>query len=190
MTSERGLWVTLERNLGPYGALKRIECTGAIGTPDVCYCLGGVTGWIELKEEDHWPKRSGTPITVRSLKLEQVCWLEDWAKLPGGRAFLLLQIVRTYMLLPATIVRPLFERRLNRVELIGSAVATGEGRFPTRAMYDSLTTRHLPQGNATGYGAGGNACRSPSSPVKPVSAVPSSGSTKREPRSTDDWITG
>lgn len=109
MSSERALWVTARRHLTPYGKLVRIENAASLGTPDVCYCLLGRMGWLELKE-DRAP-RAGKPVRLESLKLEQVLFLEDWER-AGGRAWLLAQLGRSYALLSPTEVRAVWRGEL------------------------------------------------------------------------------
>ena len=48
--TERALWRTVRTALAPYGSLVRIENKVELGTPDVLYCLRGVTGLLELKQ--------------------------------------------------------------------------------------------------------------------------------------------
>lgn len=113
MTSERALWVRARRALAPYGRLVRVENRAEPGTPDVAYCLLGVEGWLELKE-DPLPK-PGAPIKLRELTLGQVLWAEAWHA-AGGRAWLLAQLGRSYALLTPGEVRAAWNGALTAPE--------------------------------------------------------------------------
>lgn len=64
------------------------------GTPDV----NCTEGWLELKKVRSWPKHSRTPLRVPHFKPEQRIWLRRrWRA--DGRAFLLLQVGRDWVLL-------------------------------------------------------------------------------------------
>ena len=138
MTSERSLWSTARRHLSAYGQLQRIESPLVIGIPDVCYCLLGHTGWLELKELDKWPVRPTTPVRIASLIIEQVIFAESWRR-AGGAAHLLLQVGRAYVLLDASMMRRIFNRSAIRAEVELSALARGERVFPASAVVRALT---------------------------------------------------
>jgi hypothetical protein len=76
----KGKWLRVENPVGP-------------GTPDVHYCVEGMTGWLELKEIPAWPKRSDTPVRLPHYTKEQRLWIMDYAS-HGGRVHLLLRIAR------------------------------------------------------------------------------------------------
>lgn len=120
----------MKAGLSPYGRLVRVENPAAPGTPDVYYSFpGGRRGWIELKHLDDWPMRHDTPIRIPHLTLDQVMWMEEETRM-GGRAFLLLQIRRHYLLLLPPTVRLVWSCQLNGPELIFSALVVEEGSFP------------------------------------------------------------
>jgi hypothetical protein len=50
LTETTQVWHHVRRELGPYGQLTRIEFPVVPGTPDVCYTIKYVTGWLELKK--------------------------------------------------------------------------------------------------------------------------------------------
>lgn len=138
MHSERSLWATTRRNLALYGVLQRIESPIIKGIPDVVYCLLGHTGWLELKELDEWPKRATTTVTIKSLQLEQVLFMENWVR-SRGAAHLLLQAERDYLLLDAETTRKIYARSITKLEIELSAVARGSSKFPTTAVVKALT---------------------------------------------------
>lgn len=70
MTLESNAWAAVRRALAPYGRLVRVENRVEAGTPDVAYCLLGVSGWLELK--------SGA-----GLEAEQLLWAEEWSRAGG-----------------------------------------------------------------------------------------------------------
>lgn len=132
MTLEANLWATVRRNLLPHGRLLRIESPlTEPGVPDVCYCVGGHAGWLELKEVAAWPARDTTPLRVPHLTLEQVLFAESWHD-ASGACHTLLQVDRDYLLLDAAGTRAVYERTVTRTELIGElAVVYGRQTFPT-----------------------------------------------------------
>lgn len=114
--TERSLWFRLRRTLAPYGALVRVENATGAGTPDVCYCLLGVTGWLELKSLPKWPARGTTVIRVPSLTVAQIHWLDAWSR-AGGNAWLLLGISDDYFLFTSGQAADLFACNVNAVNL-------------------------------------------------------------------------
>jgi hypothetical protein len=148
MTSDGPLWDYMRKKLGPYGRFTRIENSCGIGTPDIAYTIRvprdplsrGVSGWIELKYLPLLPMRQDTPVHVPSLQLAQVQWLEDEAK-AGGRAWVLLQAGKIYVLLNPAVTRDLYERRLTTKDL--QAAATCSWRpplFPLAPLCLALST--------------------------------------------------
>lgn len=135
MSREQGLWQTFKRNLAPYGKLQRIEHEFV---PDVAYCLGGISGWVELKHLSAWPVRQSTRVRVPSLKREQADWLMDWSR-AGGEAWCLLQVGREYLLLTPEVTLGLFERQFIRHSLYRCAVTFGSTTLPTKEIYRWLT---------------------------------------------------
>jgi len=91
--SERALSNRVMKILKPLDAV-RIENMCGKGTPDVNY----IGGWIELKQQDKWPKRATTKVRLdHDLTLEQRIWLERRAE-RGGTTWVLLQVQRDYLL--------------------------------------------------------------------------------------------
>lgn len=92
--SEKALAGHVMKALRPLDG-QRVENACGRGTPDVNY----VGGWIELKQQDAWPKKPETPLKLgHDLTIEQRIWLtrrED----KGGIALVLIQVARDYMLL-------------------------------------------------------------------------------------------
>jgi len=139
--SERALWATVRRHLGPYLDLVRVENRAGSGTLDLSWAGLGAEGWLELKHLHGWPIRPETPVVVRRLTLDQVTWLERRAA-RGGRAHLLLRVAREgYALLAPPAVRELYERRLTRDALHMVALLWATGRFPKLDVLRALTGR-------------------------------------------------
>lgn len=91
--SESALASRVMKILKPLDGI-RIENMCSKGTPDVNY--NG--GWIELKQQDAWPKRATTKVRLaHDLSLEQRIWLDRRAR-KGGTTWVLLQIAQDYML--------------------------------------------------------------------------------------------
>tara|TARA_R110000796_G_scaffold41179_1_gene101910 strand:+ start:10402 stop:10809 length:408 start_codon:yes stop_codon:yes gene_type:complete len=92
--SEANLSRNVMKILRPLDA-QRVENKCGKGTPDVNY----IGGWIELKQQDAWPKRPTTKVRLsHDLTLEQRIWINRREK-KGGTVFVLLQIARDYLLL-------------------------------------------------------------------------------------------
>jgi len=141
--TESNFWVTVHRKLAPFGRLERIENRIGAGTGDVCYCLRFTgrapgTGWLELKQLDGWPARAQTPISIPTLTLDQVLWLEGWAA-AGGRAWLLAKIGCDLVLADPPLVRALYRGELVKTMLIDRATVYGAGRFPVMEVLRCLT---------------------------------------------------
>ena len=72
----------------------RIENMCGKGTPDVNFA----GGWMELKQQDKWPKRANTIVKLHhDLSLEQRIWLDRRAR-KGEMTWVLLQVARDYLL--------------------------------------------------------------------------------------------
>lgn len=144
MSQESALWKTMHKALATYGHLDRVENRVGVGMPDVAYLLRrspvaqAVAGWVELKYEPAWPRRAATPVVFKKLTLDQVTWLEDYATL-GGRAYLLAQVGRDYLLLRTGTLRALYERRLSRLTLEHQALVFAADRFPAIGVLKCLT---------------------------------------------------
>lgn len=82
----------------------RVENRVGMGTPDVNY----VHGWIELKQQDHWPKRASTVVKLHhDLTKEQRIWINRREK-RGGIVYVLLQVERDYLLFRGSKAASLF----------------------------------------------------------------------------------
>lgn len=127
--SESGLWKTMRTELGKFGVLQRIESPITSGVPDVVYCVGGSSGWVELKEHP-WPKRATTRMRIPHLKQEQVNFARAWSR-AGGRSFLLLQAgSRDYVMFDVVGIELLHEGA-TRADLLAIARVRGNDGFPT-----------------------------------------------------------
>tara|TARA_R110002167_G_scaffold93122_1_gene249752 strand:+ start:7833 stop:8240 length:408 start_codon:yes stop_codon:yes gene_type:complete len=92
--SEAALSKKVMQILRPLDA-RRVENKCGKGTPDVNY----IGGWVELKQQDAWPKRPTTKVRLNhDLSLEQRIWINRREK-KGGTVYVLLQIARDYLLL-------------------------------------------------------------------------------------------
>lgn len=119
--TESNLATTVMAALKPWDRL-RVENPAHPGTPDINYCMGeGREGWIELKQEDEWPKRATTPLRVPHYTQQQRVWaIRRAAK--GGSVWLLIQVESDYLLLQGDVAAKLLGTS-TRSELIEAAVA-------------------------------------------------------------------
>lgn len=114
--SERALAGRIVKLLKPLDAL-RVENPCHPGTPDVNY----VGGWIELKQHDKWPAKPETPLRLPHFTPQQKIWLSRRIR-KGGRAFVLLQVARDYLLLDGQVAS----------EILGEAT---EGELKAAALF-------------------------------------------------------
>jgi len=129
--TESTFWSSARKHLAPYGRFVRIEDrTGASGVPDVYYCIRGKQGWIELKHIDEPPTRITSTLRVKHLTLDQVTWLNDEAK-AGGRAWVLLQVGRAYILGNPEIAQGIYHHQLTMLDLKEKASVFQIDKFPT-----------------------------------------------------------
>ena len=85
--SEQALSRNVMKLLRPLDA-QRIENSCGRGVPDINY----IGGWLELKQQDAWPKRPTTKVRLdHDLTLEQRIWINRREK-KGGTVFVLLQV--------------------------------------------------------------------------------------------------
>lgn len=160
MGSEASLWKTLRDGVKRAPAwhvhLVRVENDVEVGTPDVNYCavpirlhptsaisgslmegLGeGVEGWIELKHRHHWPARERTVVRLDHYTQEQRDWLLR-RTISGGRAWLLLQVEREYLLFDGVAAQQV--GRLTRKGLGELARCTWQGRLNYAELIECLT---------------------------------------------------
>lgn len=123
--SESALRALFKRKLSPYARVVRMESAISAGVPDEYVCARGMSAWVELKHMDAWPVRVSTPVRCPRLRLEQVAWLEE-EDAAGGRAFLLLQVGREYLLFWPSGARLLWEGVSTHAAIIGAAATLTE----------------------------------------------------------------
>ncbi len=115
--SEKNLAGHVMKALKPLDGL-RVENPCHPGTPDVNY----IGGWIELKQQNAWPKKPETPLKLNhDLTLQQRIWLirrED----KGGVALVLVQVARDYLLLSGGVAARLIGEA-TQAELKTAAIA-------------------------------------------------------------------
>lgn len=136
---------TVRPKLGMFGILRRMENRVGEGTPDVCYCIRrhktgqvpAASGWMELKHLYEWPKGDKTLVRWNHFTLEQVNWIEEWHE-GGGRACVLAQVERDYMLFPPWTVRRV-QAGAPKDEMISLADVYSRGTFPTANIIRWLT---------------------------------------------------
>lgn len=139
MGSEKALWNLTRKKLAPYGRLVRIESPSTEpGIPDVCYCIQGSTGFIELKEITRWPVRATTAFRISHLSLEQVVFAEAWTA-SGGASSMLLQVGRDYLLLGVGSIRKIYDRALTKDGMVAECAVFSQGKFPTAEIVTALT---------------------------------------------------
>ena len=88
--SEHTFWALLRASLDLN--MDRVENKVMKGMPDVHFIKDGVSGWLELKFLKGWPRKR-MPV---GLKLNQVMWLDEYAK-NGGRCWILIRIGRDFI---------------------------------------------------------------------------------------------
>lgn len=115
--SEKALAGHVMKALKPLDG-QRVENACGRGTPDVNY----VGGWIELKQQDAWPKKPETPLKLgHDLTTEQRIWLTRREE-KGGTALVLMQVARDYLLLSGGVAARLIGEA-TQVELKAAAIA-------------------------------------------------------------------
>lgn len=131
MTERNQVHAAAKRALHAPPALvyKRIENRVDLGTPDVAYCLLGVSGWVE---EKLFPTSGRCP---GHLTQEQVMWGEEWSR-AGGLWWLVGRRGAEWVAYSAIGARMLLDGRENAPALIDT------GAFPRARMLALLA----PQG--------------------------------------------
>lgn len=105
----------------------RVENPCMPGTPDV----NMITCWVELKQQDKWPVRETTPLKLdHDLTPQQRNWLYRRAE-RGGRAYVLMQIARDYILLDGVVAS----------DIIGEAT---QAEIKAAALF-CVTSKELPE---------------------------------------------
>ena len=90
--TEKNFWTYIRSNLVVRGVQTyRVENKVAVGMPDVHYIHEGVSGWIELKFMNDWPKKRMTTGFMQT----QAMWLETY-HLNGGNSWIMLRIGREF----------------------------------------------------------------------------------------------
>lgn len=88
--SESNLFKKLKRAT-PRFHWQRHEDKFTSGIPDCSYGFSGVSGWVELKTYDTWPRNAEDPLKFSDLKSTQVNWAVARGK-ASGRVWFLVQI--------------------------------------------------------------------------------------------------
>lgn len=97
---ESDFWSRVVRpalNRPPTAVAKKVQDAYNRGMPDVRYCVGGRSGWLELKYIKERPKRPTTPLHI-NLSVEQARQLSEWHG-AGDRAHVLVGVEKTWYLL-------------------------------------------------------------------------------------------
>lgn len=82
----------MRKHNGLYGHFVRIENVVGPGHPDVCYCLKGIEGHIELKFREDAPARTTTPVFKHEgLRDDQIAWI-SWRIRHRGRVWIVAQV--------------------------------------------------------------------------------------------------
>jgi len=153
MGSELQLAHTFKDHLAPFGLVQFIESPQESGIADAIVALHpqplreGIppptlarVSWVEFKHEHGWPKRSTTQLKLKRFTREQLLFLESWARI-NGRACVLLQIDRDYLLFDARSLRRLFDGALRaEIEESAAMVVTRANAFPTARVLKWLTS--------------------------------------------------
>lgn len=69
-----------------------------VGIPDVSYGACNISGWIELKSMDAWPKRATTKVKIKHFTPEQKRWMLKRG-IASGYVWLLLRVDQEWLLL-------------------------------------------------------------------------------------------
>ena len=91
--SEKNFWALVRGNLDLN--MYRVENRVSAGMPDIHYIDNGITGWIELKYMENFPKKGRMRV---GLKLHQSFWHNRYND-HGGKTWILIRIGRvgTYL---------------------------------------------------------------------------------------------
>jgi hypothetical protein len=82
--NEQGVWNTLKRGMATSGwHATRVESSSGNGYPDLSVGLPRVSGFIELKYREEWPKRQSTKVKLE-LRPEQKLWFRERGNLSGN----------------------------------------------------------------------------------------------------------
>ncbi len=98
--NEAAFWSKIRTHLVGTGRLfARIENGLSAGTPDVCFVIDGVSGWVENKYRVKAPNGCSTKILGRAgLSKEQIVWATKYIR-AGGRYFVLIGVGKAVFLL-------------------------------------------------------------------------------------------
>ncbi len=120
---EQLMWTHLAGKMQGYWNAQRHEDELSDSIPDVSFARKGVDGWLELKIIEHWPKRESCAVNLSRLRPGQVNWMEERGKAGNGHCWLLLAVGEsagdaTWVLIPHTSVRLVYDRALTRQEIL------------------------------------------------------------------------
>lgn len=130
--SEANMWRTVRTALAGLDPV-RVENPAMPGTPDVNY----IEGWVELKQEDEWPKRESTPLRVPHFTPQQRVWLTRRVK-SGGRAFMLIKVNRDWLLFRGDVAAKIVGHA-TRQQLIQLALRHWPGKLIHEELRECLT---------------------------------------------------
>lgn len=130
--SEANMWRTVRTALAGLDPV-RVENPAFPGTPDVNY----IEGWVELKQEDEWPKRERTPLRVDHFTPQQRVWLTRRCR-AGGRAFMLIKVDRDWLLFRGDVAAKIVGH-VPRQELIQHALRHWPGKLIHEELRECLT---------------------------------------------------
>lgn len=131
--SEAQTWKTLKQLIAPLDPY-RVENLVDAGCPDVNY----TGGWIELKNVPKWPKRPNTLVRIDHYTDQQRLWLlRRWKA--GGRAFLVVQVDRSWFLFGAHSAQ--LVGYITREQMIASCLCWWQGKPVAEQLITWLTVR-------------------------------------------------
>lgn len=108
MTPEKKFWQYIRGGMTGRWHAVRIENLLSEGVPDFTYAFRGskVTGWIELKVEDKWPVRPGTPLRLKRFTPAQNLFLRSFGA-SGSHCWVLLRVEKDFLLFDYSVIHRL-----------------------------------------------------------------------------------
>ncbi len=107
------------------------------GIPDISFTRCGVSGWIELKAYDEWPKREKTLIRFDNFTDQQRSFLTKRGE-AGANCFLIACIGRDVLVFPWTSLEGVGST--NRSDLVGYTSWMGKLPIKGHSLADTLFT--------------------------------------------------